>query len=198
MNRLIMNKHIMITHIWKVVLVAGLIACGSEQKDEQKTETLSSGGGSPLDLGAVTVVIPEGWQSQLPSSSMRKAQFALPRQEGDTEDAEVVVFYFGTGSAGSVEANLQRWRGQMKGAEGDTKKSVANGMPVTTLDVTGSYASSMGPMMKPGEDKPNYRMIASIIESPAGAYYFKLTGPQGTVAHWQPAFETYIQSMRAE
>ena len=182
---------------WSLVLAGGLIACGSEQKVEQTKATVVSGGGdSPLNLGAVVVMVPEGWQSEPPSSSMRKAQYVLPRQAGDPEDAEMVVFYFGTGSAGSVEANLQRWRGQMKGARGDTRKSTANGLTVTTLDVKGSYAASMGPMMKSGKEKPNYRMIASIIESPAGAYYFKLTGPQKTVEHWYSSFEQFINSAK--
>ena len=180
-------------YFWGLILAGGLIACGPEQEVEQvKTADLFQGGGSRLNLGAVTVVVPEGWQPQPPSSSMRKAQFVLPRQAGDAEDAEMVVFYFGTGSAGSVEANLQRWRGQMKGAQGDTKKSTVSGMPVTTLDVTGSYASSMRPMMQSGQEKPDYRMIASIIESPAGAYYFKLIGPQKTVGYWQSSFEKFI------
>ena len=85
----------------------------------------------------------------------------------------------------------------MKGAEGDTKKSAVNGMAVTTLDVSGSYAAAMGPMMQAGPEKPNYRMIASIVESRAGAYYFKLTGPEKTVEHWQPMFAGFIQTARA-
>ena len=184
-------------YFWGFVVAGGLIACGSEQKVEQtKTMAVTQGVGSPLNLGAIAVMVPEGWQSQPPSSSMRKAQYALPRQAGDSEDAEMVVFYFGTGSAGSIEANLQRWRGQMKGARGDTRKSTANEMTVTTLDVTGSYAASMGPMMKSGKEKPNYRMIASIIESSAGAYYFKLTGPQKTVEYWHSSFEQFINSAK--
>ncbi len=106
------------------------------------------------------------------------------------------MFYFGAGSAGSVEANLQRWRGQMKGGEGDTRKSSVNGMTVTTLDVSGTYAASTGPMMRAGPSKANYRMIASIVESPSGAFYFKLTGPQETVAYWQPSFEQFIRSAK--
>jgi hypothetical protein len=127
---------------------------------------------------------------------MRKAQFALPRQAEDAEDAEMVVFYFGTGNAGSVDANLDRWRGQMKGAEGDTRKGTANGMAVTTLDVKGAYAASMGPRMQPGQTKPDFRMIASIVESPAGAYYFKLTGPQNTIEHWHSSFTQFISSAK--
>jgi hypothetical protein len=174
------------------IAMAGVMACGGGSKEQSEAEPLT---GTPINLGAITVIAPEAWTSQPPSSSMRKAQFVLP-QAGEAGDAELVVFYFGSGNAGSVEANLQRWRGQMKGAEGETTKSTANGMAVTTLDVTGAYASSMGPTMQSGPEKANSRMIASIVESPAGAYYFKLTGPEKTVAHWQKTFAQFIASAK--
>ena len=184
-----------------LTVLAGVIAaCSSGQERDPAGGDLGEAvaiQGEALNLGAITVAVPESWIKQQPRSSMRKAQFALPAQEGDPEDAELVVFYFGTASAGSVGANLARWRGQMKGAEGDTKKSAVNGMAVTTLDVSGSYAAAMGPMMQAGPEKPNYRMIASIVESRAGAYYFKLTGPEKTVEHWQPMFAGFIQTARA-
>lgn len=179
-------------------LVAALSACGAESSSSDSGDKGDNGApleGTPLNLGAITVTSPSAWQPQPPSSSMRKAQFALPGQ-GGSEDAELVVFYFGSGSAGSVEANLQRWRGQMKGAEGETQKRTVNGMPVTTLDVTGAYAASMGPMMQPGPEKAGYRMVASIVESPAGAYYFKLTGPEKTVGHWKETFDRFIGSAK--
>ena len=44
---------------------------------------------------------PAEWLQETVSSPMRLAQFALPRAEGDVEDAELVVFYFG-GSGGTV------------------------------------------------------------------------------------------------
>ena len=177
-----------------MMLAAGFLACSSDNKPEGQAAPMT--GGSPLDLGNLTMTVPDGWQSQEPSSRMRHAQYLLPGQGGAAEDAELVVFYFGAGNAGSVEANLERWRGQMKGAEGDTEKVTVNGMLVTTLDVSGSYAESMGPMMQAGETKPNYRMIASIVESPAGAYYFKLTGPGQTVAHWEPSFAQFVNSAK--
>ena len=177
-----------------VVVFASLIACDSEKKDAKQVAMMT--GVAPLSLNAITLMVPDGWQGQEPSSKMRQAQYLLPRQEGDSEDAELVVFYFGSGNAGSVEANLERWRGQMKGAQGETTKGTANGMNVTTLDVTGTYVQSMGPMMKAGDTKPDYRMVASIVESPAGAYYFKLTGPGHTVAHWNDSFAAFIASAK--
>ena len=43
-----------------------------------------------------------------PNKPMRKAQYTLPRAEGDGEDATLIVHYFG-GQGGSREVNLERW-----------------------------------------------------------------------------------------
>src|SRR5215468_7200472 len=62
--------------------------------------------GSQKSLGSLTISVPAGWVEQAPTSSMRKAQFLLPRAPGDQADGELVVFYFGPGQGGSVEANI--------------------------------------------------------------------------------------------
>ena len=51
---------------------------------------------------------PKAWGKIQPSSSMRKAQFAVKR-EGIQDAGEVVFFHFGPGGAGGVTANIQRW-----------------------------------------------------------------------------------------
>ena len=72
---------------------------------------------------------------------MRVAQYALPHAAGDTQDAELVVYYFG-GSGGTVEANIERWVGQMQQPDGRPSSAVAkrqsrtvNGLKVTLVDV---------------------------------------------------------------
>ena len=60
---------------------------------------------------------PTEWTESPSRSPMRVTQFILPRVPGDPEDAELVVFYFG-GAGGSVDANLQRWIGQMEQPDG--------------------------------------------------------------------------------
>ena len=62
--------------------------------------------------GELVFTAPTEWISEPVQSPMRMAQFSLQRADGDVEDAELVVFYFG-GSGGTVEANLQRWTNQI-------------------------------------------------------------------------------------
>ena len=65
-------------YFWRLILAGGLIACGSEQKVEQtKAAVVSQGGGSPLNLGAVVVMVPEGWQSQPDGNQPRRAIWAI-------------------------------------------------------------------------------------------------------------------------
>lgn len=155
-----------------------------------------------VDLGAVTLAADPAWQSVTPSSSMRKAQFMLPRAAGDPEDAELVVFYFGAGQGGSVEANLQRWYGQFTQPDSSpsaekarTAHDVVDGMNLTTVDLSGTYLGSMMPGTE-AQNKPNFRMLAAVLETPQGSYFFKLVGPEQTVAHWANSFSEFVKSAK--
>src|SRR5881396_600245 len=62
-----------------------------------------------VSQGDLRLKPPEGWVSERPSSSMRVSQYKLPAADGDSEAASLVVYYFGQGQGGSVDANLERW-----------------------------------------------------------------------------------------
>jgi hypothetical protein len=133
---------------------------------------------------------------------MRQAQYRLSRVEGDSEDAEIVVYYF-QGGGGGVQANVDRWVGQFSKPDGSPANDVAriikktiHGIPVTTVDVGGTYSGAMGPMGGSSEPKTNYRMLAAVAEAGNGPWFFKLTGPAKTVAKWEPSFESFIDSIQ--
>lgn len=143
----------------------------------------------------------EGWIQETPKSSMRKAQYRLPKVEGDPEDAELVVFYF-QGSGGGVQANIDRWIGQFSRPDGSpigsaakTEKRDIHGLPVTVVDVSGTYLASSGPMLAEVQKKPDFRMLGAVAETGNGPWFFKLTGPAKTIAKWQPSFDKFLQSM---
>jgi hypothetical protein len=147
---------------------------------------------------------PPGWKSTPPSSSMRVAEFTLPRANGDTDDAELVVYYFG-GSGGSVEANVQRWIAQMQQPDGKPSAAVArretrhvNGLTIALVDVSGTYVAETAPGAATHHNNPGYRLRAGVVDTPAGPYYIKLTGPQRTVARWEKAFDDFLASMRVK
>ena len=134
---------------------------------------------------------------------MRVAQFTLPRVDGDSDDAELVVYFFG-GSGGSVDANIQRWVGQMQQPDGTpvttAKRDVrhANGLTITLIDVSGTYVAETAPGASTHHDNAGYRLRAGVVETSNGPYYIKLTGPQKTVTKWDQAFTDFIASMRVQ
>src|ERR1044071_8855839 len=95
--------------------------------------------------------VPAGWVEEERTSSMRVAQYRLPKAPGDPEDASLVLYYFGQGQGGSVTANIERWVNQMKQADGSAAKDPkqesfdANGLKVTTVDVSGTYVAETAP-----------------------------------------------------
>src|SRR5690349_11175022 len=66
--------------------------------------------------------VPAGWIEEPRTSSMRVAQYKLPKAPADSEDASLVLYYFGQGQGGSAAANVERWVGQMKQADGNAAK----------------------------------------------------------------------------
>src|SRR6478609_1907658 len=98
---------------------------------------------------SLTFTAPPEWKPVTVSSSMRVAQWALPHAAGDSQDGELVVYYFG-GQGGSLDANIERWVGQMKQPEGRPSpvkrdSRTINGLKVTLVDLTGTYVAEMAP-----------------------------------------------------
>ncbi len=133
---------------------------------------------------------------------MRIAQYRLPKVAGDTEDASLVVYYFGQGQGGSAAANVERWVGQMRQADGSAAKDAkeehfdSNGLKVTTVDVSGTYTAETAPGSGTFTNNPGYRLRAAVIETPNGSYFVKLVGPQETVTKWNDSFLGYLKSFQ--
>lgn len=133
---------------------------------------------------------------------MQFSQYYLPRIDGDLEDAELIVFYFGS-EGGGVELNLERWTNQILQPDDRPSADVAtttsfevSNMPVTFLDIPGIYAAEVHSGSKMRYYKRGYRLHAAVVESPIGPFFFKLTGPDRTVTHWEPAFMALLESVR--
>jgi hypothetical protein len=134
---------------------------------------------------------------------MRAATYSVPAKDGDSVSAECVVYFFGSGQGGSVEANLDRWKGQIVGPDGkaaDAKnaKRTIHGLPVTTIDSSGDYTGMGGPMATSKSVLPNYRLLGAIVEGPDGNVFIKFTGPAKTIAAHQSEFEQLLNSFEKE
>jgi len=152
--------------------------------------------------GALAYTAPAGWQARPAASSMRIAEFVIPRAQGDAEDGELVVYYFGRG-AGTVDANIDRWIGQIRQPDGSATKDKArrtaqtvNGLHLTLVDAEGTYVAEMSPGATEHYNKPGFRLRAAVVETPRGPYYIKMTGPAKTIGAADAAFTTFVGSLR--
>jgi hypothetical protein len=145
---------------------------------------------------------PAGWKTEA-ARPMRAATYTVPPTTGDTPGAECVVYFFGSGQGGSVEANLERWKGQVLGPDGqpaDAKiaKRTIHGLAVTTIDTAGNYSGMGGPMAQSKSVQNNYRLLGAIVEGPDGNVFIKFTGPAKTIAARQADFEQLLNSFDKE
>lgn len=154
--------------------------------------------------GGLTWEAVEPLVGRAPRSRMRAAEYAVAGAAPDT-GAEMTVYYFGPGQGGSVEANLDRWIGQFTRPDKKPSRDAAKiekhdvgGVRVTTLDLEGTFAANMGPMMKatPKGGNPGYRVLGAIAEGPDGPVFFKLVGPKATVEMAEAAFYHLVESIK--
>jgi gluconolactonase len=133
----------------------------------------------------LSLTVPEGWKQKPQGSEMRVAELEIPPVGEDKEPGEFVVFWFGKQGAGGVQANIQRWIGQLE-EEGRKVKIVtgeAAGGKYTLVDLTGTYNKSIGPpIAKKTKRLPEWRVMNVFIETDSGPYFLKLDGPEKTIA----------------
>jgi hypothetical protein len=162
---------------------AGMDTKGMQGMEGMGGDIAESGG---LDMDALLAKLPDGWTKGTPSSTMRLAQISVAPVSGDKEPGEIAVFHF-PGSGGSSAMNIERWQNQMAGPKGEPGPSVAKTdtmmvglMTVITTDITGVLLGSSA-MTGEAQDKTNMRMIASVVETSAGNWFFKAVGPVKTM-----------------
>jgi hypothetical protein len=141
---------------------------------------------------------PAGWKSE-GTRPMRAATYTVPPVAGDTGSAECGVYFFGAGQGGSVQANLDRWKGQImapggKPADAKIAKRTIHGLAVTTIDASGDYTGMGGPMASSKSVQSNYRLLGAIVEGPGGNVFLKFAGPAKTIAASQAKFEQMLNS----
>jgi hypothetical protein len=143
---------------------------------------------------------PTGWKPG-PPQAMRAATYAVPAAPGDAVAAECVVYFFGAGQGGSVEANIERWKGQFtnsgKPAPAVVSKRTARGIAMTTVDVAGEYSGLGGPLAA-SKPVPGYRLLGAIVEGPGGNIFVKFTGAARTIAANKAKYDLLLASFTKE
>ena len=132
------------------------------------------------------------------SAPMRAVTYKVPLAAGDRGASECVVYFFGRGEGGPVQANIERWNGQLLTPSGKTapaqiKKRGIHGLPVTTIDVSGTYTGMAGPTAQ-SAPVPGYRLLGAVVENPGGNIFVKFAGPARTVTANAAIFEKLLAS----
>lgn len=161
--------------------VLALTAVHADDAVKEKSPTKTS----EVKLKDMTLQVPNTWKTAK-GSSMRLATYAIPKVEGDEDDAELSIFNFG-GGGGGVGANITRWVGQFDGSGRTSKvtKGMAGENEYYFVDITGTFKKP-----KPGSPPfrqetiaaEGYRMLGVILVlKDKGVYYLKLAGPEKTI-----------------
>jgi len=136
----------------------------------------------------MTWKMPAGW-TEMPATEMRVASFKVEKG-GKMVDISVIPL---AGMAGTDEANVNRWRGQVglsAVSADDLHKSTENvdagGQPAQLYDIVGTNPS--------GGEK--LRITAAIEHRADVTWFFKMTGDADLVEQQKPAFLAFLKSLK--
>lgn len=157
----------------------------------------------------LTATVPGDWKVVEPDfPRFRKAQFALPRAEGDDADGVLIVYHFGKGGGGSLDDNLERWYGMMEQAEGKSSKEVGkvaeietgegkSKIAITWLDLPGTYLDRPFPRSPRVTRRPRYRLFAAYVDGGSKSpYWIRAYGPDKTMLAERDGFVGFLKSIR--
>ncbi|HBL30550.1 MAG TPA: hypothetical protein DD490_27255 [Acidobacteria bacterium] len=194
-----------------------LAACGGAHKEEAAQPTEAPAASEPAPVAPMTsreasappmdaptggdaqidFDLPAGWQAEA-ASGMRMAQAAIPGAKGP---GQLAVFFFGPGGGGTVDANIERWIGQMTPDPGAkiTRESfeTKNGFRVSWVEVAGTLLpSQMG--SGPDTPQPGSLLLGAVVEGPGGPWFFKATGPKETLTAEREHFLEMLRGLRTK
>jgi hypothetical protein len=77
------------------------------------------------------------------------------------------------------------------------EKATFAGQEASVVSVSGRYVAPAMPGGPP-TDKPDQSLVAAIVPSPQGPYYFRLVGSKAVVAAQEGAFRGALGSLKVE
>ena len=171
-----------------------------EASESAKLTTVTLAGGS------IRFQQPASWTTpKTPRSRIIEREFSVPKAPGDETDGRLTMMR----SGGSVKVNVERWFGQFTQPDGKSTKDVAkvitkkmNDQETTIVDISGTFSEQMGGgPFAPGKTvvRKDYRMLGGIVQTKSsGQYFFKLYGPQKTIAGAEKHFLAMLESVKSD
>lgn len=198
---------------WDVKLACFVIGVGLSLGAggcSDKPKELDSPAGPATNVGAIAPLafeVPGAWtkMGEAQSGSVR-AKYTVPKTGVDTADAEVWVYFFGTGSLGDPEKNFKEWFDQFDGNPAETaerKKVEGAAGTIETVEFKGTYKIGLGPQVGPKKKSPmqmvkeNWRLFGGVVRTKdRGNWFFKLIGPNETVEAAKDALKRTMETAK--
>ena len=162
-----------------VLIILFFTACQSSKppKDAKIVELGSkqTGGDKQVQLANFTLQLPDGWEKEAPSNTMRIAQFRLK----NNPEYQVVVSYFGD-MDNKVDDNIARWKNQFTKIDNYTELETAI-KGITAVKILGTFKKKPFPMAQDFVEEEGFGALAAIVPSNEGPYFLKLTAPAGVI-----------------
>ena len=166
-----------------------------------------------IPASAAPQVAPLRWDApgtwtrlDVPPGRAERAAYQLDRVGDEKGNAEVHVFFFGTGSGGDPARAFREWFDQFDGDAGGgavRERFTAHGFEVETVEVGGTYKVDLAPRHPTKKVSPvqmikkDYRLLGAVVKTPdRGNWFFKLTGPENAVQAARSAFRGMLESVR--
>jgi hypothetical protein len=142
----------------------------------------------------LTWVVPEGWSDAGEDASPGGMRL-INLRFGAGGEGECYLSAM-PGSAGGLEANINRWRSQM-GLPAFSTDELAKLPKKPFLNREASYVAFDGDFKRVGatEATKGYRLVGLVQPAPEFTLFVKMTGPKELVEKNAAAFEQFIQSI---
>lgn len=93
-------------------------------------------------------------------------------------------------SGGGIEANLDRWRGQVEQSRPEATETISvAGIDATLVDLEGRFSAGFG-----RDPQDGWRMLGIVVPLADQGYFMKLTGPAGDVETVKEQFKAFAKS----
>ncbi|WP_294227239.1 hypothetical protein [Prosthecobacter sp.] len=142
----------------------------------------------------LTWTIPDGWSENTEPDPM--GMRLLDLRFGPNKEGECYISLM-PGSAGGLEANVNRWRTQM-GQPAYTPEEIAKLPKKPFFNREATFVAFDGDFKGFGAEsaKSGYRMLGLIHSTEQATIFVKLTGPKELVEQNTAAFDTFCQSIK--
>lgn len=139
----------------------------------------------------ITLTVPAGWTEKPAASEFIQAEFQLPGADGP---ARLTM----SSTGGGMEANLERWQGQILSGPNDPSPQrdvvTVDGQEAVIVEFTGQFQDQFSG----GGLKSDWTLLGAAIPTGPAHFFLKMTGPRTTVAEHRDAFRQMVQSARLD